>query len=102
MPCAGRPATGRFGGSPRTGGTPAPHSCATLPDSAADQPCPANLSSGQSIDSQAPFSLAAAQTTGTIMTIKAMYELERTGGRYGLMTMCIGGGQGIAMVIERC
>jgi len=40
--------------------------------------------------------------TGTIMTVKAMYELERTGGRYGLITMCIGGGQGIAMVVERC
>ena len=40
--------------------------------------------------------------TGTIMTVKAMYELERTGGRYGLITMCIGGGQGIAMIIERC
>ncbi len=35
-----------------------------------------------------------------VLTIKAMYELRRTGGRYGLMTMCIGGGQGIAMVIE--
>jgi acetyl-CoA C-acetyltransferase len=30
-----------------------------------------------------------------------MYELQRTGGRYGLVTMCIGGGQGIAAVIER-
>lgn len=40
--------------------------------------------------------------TGAIVTVKAMYELERTGGRYGLITMCIGGGQGIAMVIERC
>jgi acetyl-CoA C-acetyltransferase len=39
--------------------------------------------------------------TGTIMTVKAMYELERIGGRYGLITMCIGGGQGLAMVIER-
>ncbi|MFN3469604.1 MAG: acetyl-CoA C-acyltransferase family protein [Novosphingobium sp.] len=39
--------------------------------------------------------------TGAILTIKAMYELHRTGGRYGLITMCIGGGQGIAMVIER-
>lgn len=38
--------------------------------------------------------------TGCILTIKAMYELKRTGGRYGLITMCIGGGQGIAMVIE--
>ena len=39
--------------------------------------------------------------TGAVITVKAMYELERTGGRYGLVTMCIGGGQGIAMVIER-
>lgn len=39
--------------------------------------------------------------TGCILTIKCMYELERTGGRYGLITMCIGGGQGIAAVIER-
>jgi acetyl-CoA C-acetyltransferase len=39
--------------------------------------------------------------TGCILTIKAMYELQRTGGRYGLVTMCIGGGQGIAAIIER-
>ncbi|WP_035706466.1 acetyl-CoA C-acyltransferase family protein [Niveispirillum irakense] len=39
--------------------------------------------------------------TGAIITVKALYELARTGGRYGLITMCIGGGQGIAMVIER-
>lgn len=39
--------------------------------------------------------------TGAVITVKAMYELERIGGRYGLITMCIGGGQGIAMVIER-
>ncbi len=39
--------------------------------------------------------------TGAILTIKALYELERTGGRYGLITMCIGGGQGIALAIER-
>ncbi len=39
--------------------------------------------------------------TGAILTVKAAYELRRTGGRYGLITMCIGGGQGIAMVIER-
>jgi len=39
--------------------------------------------------------------TGCILTVKAMYELHRTGGRYGLITMCIGGGQGIALVIER-
>jgi acetyl-CoA C-acetyltransferase len=40
--------------------------------------------------------------TGSVITVKAMYELERIGGRYALITMCIGGGQGIAMVIERC
>ncbi|OYX15467.1 MAG: acetyl-CoA acetyltransferase [Rhizobiales bacterium 32-66-8] len=39
--------------------------------------------------------------TGAILTVKIIYELQRTGGRYGLVTMCIGGGQGIAMVIER-
>ena len=39
--------------------------------------------------------------TGAILTIKTMYELARTGGKYGVITMCIGGGQGIAMVIER-
>lgn len=39
--------------------------------------------------------------TGAIITVKCLYELARTGGRYGLMTLCIGGGQGIAMVIER-
>ena len=39
--------------------------------------------------------------TGCILTIKTMYELQRTGGRYGLVTMCIGGGQGIAAIIER-
>ena len=39
--------------------------------------------------------------TGTMLAIKALYELRRTGGRYGLLTMCIGGGQGIAMVVER-
>ncbi|MCJ2179615.1 beta-ketothiolase BktB [Novosphingobium album (ex Hu et al. 2023)] len=38
--------------------------------------------------------------TGCMLTIKAMYELKRTGGKYGLITMCIGGGQGIAMIIE--
>jgi acetyl-CoA C-acetyltransferase len=39
--------------------------------------------------------------TGCLLTVKAMYELHRTGGRYGLVTMCIGGGQGIAAIIER-
>jgi acetyl-CoA C-acetyltransferase len=39
--------------------------------------------------------------TGCILTVKALYELERTGGRYALVTMCIGGGQGIAAIFER-
>src|SRR6266700_3564964 len=39
--------------------------------------------------------------TGCLLTVKAMYELHRTGGRYGLVTMCIGGGQGIAAIIDR-
>ncbi|CAN5841641.1 acetyl-CoA C-acyltransferase family protein [soil metagenome] len=39
--------------------------------------------------------------TGAILTVKALYELERIDGRYGLVTMCIGGGQGIAAVFER-
>ena len=39
--------------------------------------------------------------TGAILTVKCIYELHRTGKRYGLITMCIGGGQGIAAVIER-
>jgi acetyl-CoA C-acetyltransferase len=39
--------------------------------------------------------------TGAILTVKALYELQRTGGRYALTTMCIGGGQGIAAIYER-
>lgn len=39
--------------------------------------------------------------TGAILVIKAMYHLRRSGGRYGLITMCIGGGQGVALAIER-
>jgi acetyl-CoA C-acetyltransferase len=39
--------------------------------------------------------------SGAIITVKAIYELHRVGGRYALVTMCIGGGQGIAMVLER-
>ncbi len=39
--------------------------------------------------------------TGCIITVKALHELERCGGRYALVTMCIGGGQGIAAVFER-
>lgn len=39
--------------------------------------------------------------TGTILVVKTLHELQRTGGRYGLISMCIGGGQGIAAIIER-
>ena len=39
--------------------------------------------------------------TGAIITTKALYELQRSGGRYALVTMCIGGGQGIAAIFER-
>ncbi|MCB2131601.1 MAG: hypothetical protein KDD96_04030, partial [Rhodobacteraceae bacterium] len=35
------------------------------------------------------------------ITVKALHELERTGGRRALVTMCIGGGQGIALALER-
>tara|TARA_A100001234_G_scaffold104611_1_gene92008 strand:+ start:704 stop:1885 length:1182 start_codon:yes stop_codon:yes gene_type:complete len=38
--------------------------------------------------------------TGAIIMTKLIYELHRTGGRYGLATMCIGGGQGIAVIID--
>ncbi len=40
--------------------------------------------------------------TGAMISIKALYELERIGGRYAVATMCIGGGQGIAALFERC
>jgi acetyl-CoA C-acetyltransferase len=40
--------------------------------------------------------------TGTIIATKAIHELRRIGGRYALVTMCIGGGQGIAAIFERC
>jgi acetyl-CoA C-acetyltransferase len=39
--------------------------------------------------------------TGCILSVKALYELQRVGGRYALVTMCIGGGQGIAAIYER-
>jgi acetyl-CoA C-acetyltransferase len=38
--------------------------------------------------------------SGAILSVKALHELRRTGGRYGLVTMCIGGGQGIAAIFE--
>jgi acetyl-CoA C-acetyltransferase len=40
--------------------------------------------------------------TGAILVVKVLHRLRRIGGRYGLVTMCIGGGQGIALAVERC
>jgi len=39
--------------------------------------------------------------TGAVLTVKVLHHLERTGGRYGLVTLCIGGGMGIAAIFER-
>jgi acetyl-CoA C-acetyltransferase len=39
--------------------------------------------------------------TGALITVKAVHELQRVQGRYALVTMCIGGGQGIAAIFER-
>lgn len=39
--------------------------------------------------------------TGAVLAVKALHHLQRTGGRYALVTMCIGGGQGIAAVFEK-
>ena len=39
--------------------------------------------------------------SGAVLAVKAIHELHRTGGRYALVTMCVGGGQGIAAVFER-
>jgi acetyl-CoA C-acetyltransferase len=39
--------------------------------------------------------------TGAMITVKAIYELQRTGARHALATLCIGGGQGIAAIFER-
>jgi acetyl-CoA C-acetyltransferase len=39
--------------------------------------------------------------TGALITVKALYELQRIQGKYALVTMCIGGGQGIAAIFER-
>ena len=40
--------------------------------------------------------------TGAILLVKTLYELERINGQFGLVTLCIGGGQGIALLVERC
>lgn len=41
------------------------------------------------------------RAAGAVMSVKLLYQLERGGRRYGLATTCPGGGQGIAMVLER-
>lgn len=39
--------------------------------------------------------------SGAILAVKLMYELERRQGRYGMVTLCVGGGQGITTIFER-
>ncbi len=72
----------------------------------AAQACAVNKGLGLNTDKVNPNGGAIALghpvgATGAIVTIKALYELERVAGRFGLITMCIGGGQGIALAIER-
>ena len=47
------------------------------------------------------FAGSSSRATGAIIATKAIYELQRVHGRYALVTMCIGGGQGIAAIFER-
>lgn len=72
----------------------------------AAQACAVNAGLGLDTDKVNPNGGAIALghpigATGAIISIKALYELERIGGQYGLVTMCIGGGQGIALAFER-
>jgi acetyl-CoA C-acetyltransferase len=72
----------------------AAQACAVMKDLGAD---PAKVNpNGSGISLGHPIG-----ATGAVITVKALYELERIGGRYALVTMCIGGGQGIAAVFER-
>jgi len=71
----------------------------------AAQACAVNKSLGLNTDKVNPNGGAIALghpvgATGSILAVKAIYELQRINGRYGLVTMCIGGGQGIALAIE--
>ena len=71
----------------------------------AAQACAVNLGLGLDTEKVNPNGGAIALghpigATGAIITIKALYELERTGGKRALVTMCIGGGQGIALAFE--
>lgn len=72
----------------------------------AAQACAVNAGLGLNTDKVNPNGGAIALghpigATGAIISIKALYELERIDGRFGLVTMCIGGGQGIALAFER-
>ncbi len=72
----------------------------------AAQACAVNKELGLNTDKVNPNGGAIALghpvgATGAILTIKTMYELERIDAKFGLITMCIGGGQGIAIAIER-
>lgn len=72
----------------------------------AAQACAVNAGLGLDTDKVNPNGGAIALghpigATGAIISIKALYELERIGGQFGLVTMCIGGGQGIALAFER-
>lgn len=72
----------------------------------ASQACAVNKALGLSTDKVNPNGGAIALghpvgATGSILVIKTLYELERIDGQFGLITMCIGGGQGIALAVER-
>ena len=72
----------------------------------AAQACAVNAGLGLNTDKVNPNGGAIALghpvgATGAIISIKTLYELDRVGGRFGLVTMCIGGGQGIALAFER-
>jgi len=72
----------------------AAQACAVMKDLGAD---PAKVNpNGSGISLGHPIG-----ATGAVIAVKALYELERIGGRYALVTMCIGGGQGIAAIFER-
>jgi acetyl-CoA C-acetyltransferase len=72
----------------------AAQACAVMKDLEAD---PAKVNpNGSGISLGHPIG-----ATGAIIATKAIHELHRIGGRYALVTMCIGGGQGIAAVFER-
>ena len=72
----------------------AAQACAVMKDLGAD---PAKVNpNGRGISLGHPIG-----ATGAVIAVKALYELERIGGRYALVTMCIGGGQGIAAIFER-